>query len=150
MADVHTDLAMDTPGITGGGVEVGYGSSTLSSLIQRWYSIGHSWRLPCLLLSPCWWRSIFFTHIMHWYQRLWVLPMPSASLDLYLTFLWQLPAITSVRSQPRRLLLPLQKRSMHNHQVKIFKHLHMIQQSHSWAYIYSKLQFKKINAPLCS
>ena len=27
---------------------------------------------------------------------------------------------------------------------------HMIQQFHSWAYIWRKLQFKKINAPLCS
>ena len=34
------------------------------------------------------------------------------------TCLWQLPAITSVRSQPRRLLLPLQKRSTQNHQLR--------------------------------
>ena len=34
------------------------------------------------------------------------------------TCLWQLPAITSVRSQPRRLLLSLQKRSMQNHQLR--------------------------------
>lgn len=76
-------------------------------------------RLLYLLLSLCSQRSIFFTQIMHWYQSLWALPMPPASLDLYLTFLWQLPAITSQKPSkkaPRFCLL--QKRSMQNHQLR--------------------------------